>query len=134
MKNGGSYYTEEEKIEVQEMLDNYNELRQNEYLNATVAGIDQDVEDCRDINERIFAGFIKDTMIKEFDPNDTVAVDNLDTERTDSTIQVDDPLRISFDPNATYEDPRLRTSKYWENRIKGIVPVKSSVDAELSQY
>lgn len=121
MKNGGSYYTEYEKMEVQEMLDSYKELRDSDYLNDTVAGIEQDVEDCRDINERIFAGFIKDTMIKEFNPNEeTVAVDIvLDT---DSTIQGEDPLRVSFDPNATYEDPRLRTSKWYENKIKGISP------------
>jgi hypothetical protein len=127
MKNGGSYYTADEKMEVQEMLDSYKKLRDSDYLNETVAGIDQDVEDCRDINERIFAGFIKDTMIKEFNPNEeTVAVDIiLDT---DSTIQGEDPLRISFDPNATYEDPRLRTSKWYENKIKETVPLNSSAD------
>lgn len=96
MKNGGSYYTADEKMEVQAMLDSYKELRESEFLNDTVAGIDQDVEDCREINERIFAGFIKDTMIKAFDPNEVTVEIVLDT---DSTVNPEDPLRISYDPN-----------------------------------
>ena len=77
------------------MLDSYKELRQNEYFNETVAGIEIDVEDCRDINERIFAGFIKDTMIKTFDRAEVTVEVLLDT---DSTIKQDED-RISYNPD-----------------------------------
>jgi len=54
-----------------------------------------DVEDCRDINERIFAGFIKDTMIKTFDRAEVTVEVLLDT---DSTIKQDED-RISYNPD-----------------------------------
>jgi hypothetical protein len=113
-------------LEVQDMLDSYKELRESDYLNETEAGIDMDVEDCRDINERIFAGFIKDTMIKAFDPAEVTVEVVLDT---DSTIQQDE-VRISYDPNQTYEDPRLRTSKWYETRITGNLGQNAAVDVE----
>ena len=77
------------------MLDSYKYLRQNECINQTVAGIDMDVEDCRDINERIFAGFIKDTMIKTFDRAEVTVEVLLDT---DSTIKQDED-KISYNPD-----------------------------------
>ena len=77
------------------MLDSYKDLRQNECINQTVAGIDMDVEDCRDINERIFAGFIKDTMIKTFDRAEVTVEVLLDT---DSTIKQDED-KISYNPD-----------------------------------
>jgi len=72
------------------MLDNYRELRDGK-LDGTVGEIEMDVEDCREINERIFAGFIQDTMIKAFDPAETPEEVVFDG---DSTIQTDG-LRIS---------------------------------------
>jgi hypothetical protein len=54
-----------------------------------------DVEDCRDINERIFAGFIKDTMIKTFDRAE-ITVEVLPN--NDSTIQLEED-RISYNPD-----------------------------------
>lgn len=76
------------------MLNTYKELRESE-MNRTVGETEMDVEDCREINERIFAGFIQDNMIKAFDPAEmTVEV----VFETDSTIQTDD-LRMSYDPN-----------------------------------
>ena len=108
------------------MLDSYKELRESDYLNETDAGIDMDVEDCRDINERIFAGFIKDTMIKAFDPAEVTVEVVLDT---DSTIQQEE-VRISYDPNQTYEDPRLRTSKWYENRINGTFGQNATIEVE----
>ena len=77
------------------MLDSYKELRESDYLNETDAGIDMDVEDCRDINERIFAGFIKDTMIKTFDRAEVTVEVLLDT---DSTIKQDED-KISYNPD-----------------------------------
>ena len=109
------------------MLNSYKELRQNEYFNETVADIvDMDVEDCRDINERIFAGFIKDTMIKTLDSAEVTVEVLLDT---DSIIQLEED-RTSYNPDYTYEDPRLRTSKWYENRINGNLGQNATVNVK----